>query len=371
MLQEKKLSRDNSISPLKNKKHTTLLIILTFLTHCFFLGDDSQTFCYILYNMNWSILTLEDFHCLKDCMLSSNLEGSDTSLVNIFLLQKKYDTKTAIDKGYLFRYYTGAENRTGYGFPLKLCDQKVSEKDKNHSLSEALSLIISDAKENGRKVKFCLLTQNQKNEIDAVFKKDFPDFLLEWQTNRDDCDYIYSREKLALLQGKSYHKKKNHVSRFQRIYEGNWEFRSLNLCSIADDMIFVAQKWLEERFSSTEILTSEEDKKILLLEHEMIKSALVNKEDFALDGGVLYTNGKAVAMTLASRISENMLDVHFEKCLAEAASNGAYAAINWCFANAADSYEFLNREEDMGVEGLRKAKLSYHPDNLLEKFYSC
>ena len=319
--------------------------------------------------MNWSILTLKDFHCLKDCLLSSDLEGSDTSLVNIFLLQKKYDTKTAIEKGFLFRYYTGAENRTGYGFPLKLCDSKMPESDRKHTLSEAISLIIEDAKLMGRKVKFCLLSESQKNQIDSVLKSDFPEIKIDWQTNRDDCDYIYLRQNLASLQGKTYHKKKNHVSRFQRIYEGNWEFRSLNLCAISEDMIFVAEKWLEERFATVEM--SEEDKRILKLEHEMIKTALINKEDFALDGGVLYTNGKPVAMTLASRISEKMLDVHFEKCLSGAALAGAYAAINWCFANSCDSYEFLNREEDMGVEGLRKAKLSYHPDILLEKFYSC
>lgn len=323
--------------------------------------------------MDWSVLTLKDFHFLKDCIVSADLEGSDTSLVNIFLLQKKYDTKTAIHKGFLFRYYTGKENRTGYGFPIKLCDQKLPETEKNHSLSEAISSIIEDTQSNGREMKFCLLTEEQKNQIESVIKTDFPKINLEWQTNRDDCDYIYVRQKLAALQGKTYHKKKNHVSRFLRNYDGQWEFRSLNLCNIADDMIFVAQKWLEEHLevaSSGEIKISEDEKKILNLEHEMIKTALENKEDFALDGGVLYTEGKPVAMTLASRISEKMLDVHFEKCLSEAASAGAYAAINWCFANACDSYELLNREEDMGVEGLRKAKLSYHQDKLLEKFYS-
>ncbi len=318
--------------------------------------------------MKWAILTLEDFHFLKNCILSANLEGSDSSLVNIFILQKKYDTKTAIEGGYLFRYYTGADNRTGYGFPLKLCDQKLPESEKNHSLRDALSLIINDAKENGRELKFCLLTQTQKDLLDSCLKNDFS-ISLEWQTNRDDCDYIYERQKLAVLQGKTYHKKKNHVSRFLRNYDGNWEFRSLNLCSISDDMIFVAQKWLEEHLENSEL--GEQDRHILQLEHEMIKIALQNKEDFALEGGVLYTNGQPVAMTLASRISEKMLDVHFEKCLSEAAAAGAYAAINWCFANSCDAYEFLNREEDMGVEGLRKAKLSYHPDILLEKFYSC
>ena len=324
--------------------------------------------------MNWSILTLKDFHFLKDCLISQGLEGSDTSLVNIFLLQKKYDTKTAVHNGFLFRYYTGNENRTGYGYPLKLCDNKLPDSEKKHTLSEAISAIIEDAKSNGRQIKFCLLTENQKNTLVEVIRSDFPKLIIEWQTNRDDVDYLYSREKLAALQGKTYHKKKNHVSKFLRTYEGNWEFRSLNLCSITEDMILVAEKWLEERLAladSGAITLTDSEKKVLALENEMIKTALKNKEDFALDGGVLYTNGTPVAMTLASKISDKILDVHFEKCLSEAASSGAYAAINWCFANACESYEFLNREEDMGVEGLRKAKLSYHPDKLLEKFHSC
>lgn len=320
--------------------------------------------------MDWSILSLEDFHFLKDCLQDSSLEGSDSSLVGLFLLQKKYDTKTAIQNGFLFRYYTGSENRTGYGFPLRLCDQKFP----NHDLKEAITLIAEDAKEKNRPVKFCLFTESQKNSVDSIIKSEFPELVLNWETNRDDCDYIYSRENLAALKGKTYHKKKNHVSRFLRTYEGNWEFRSLNLCQIADDMIFVAEKWLQERYASvdSEKMTDEEKKEreILNLEHEMIKTALQNKEDFALDGGVLYVKGEPVAMTLASRISEKVLDVHFEKCLSDAAQNGAYAAINWCFASSCDSYEFLNREEDMGVEGLRKAKLSYHPDLLLEKFYT-
>ena len=315
--------------------------------------------------MNWSILTLKDFHFLKEILDFTNLEGSDTSLVNIFLLQKKYDTKTAINKGFLFRYYTGSENRTGYGFPIKI-------KNERYTLSDALSEIIKDSESSGnsgvRPLKFCLLTENQKELVDSVLKKDF-DISLNWKTNRDDDDYIYSREKLAALQGKTYHKKKNHVSRFLRNYEGNWEFRSLNLCSITSDMIFVAEKWLEERFLTVEMTDNE--KKILNLEFEMIKTALENKNDFSLEGGVLYTGGKPVAMTLASKISEGILDIHFEKCLSDAAKDGAYAAINWCFANSCDSYEFLNREEDMGVEGLRKAKLSYHPDKMTEKYYSC
>ena len=226
--------------------------------------------------MNWSVLTLKEFHCLKDCLVTDDLLGSDSALVSIFLLQKKYDTKTAIHYGFLFRYYTGAENRTGYGFPLKLCE-KASDSQKEHTLADAVSSIIEDAKSHNRAVKFCLLTESQKNALDSVITAQFQNRAIEWRTNRDDCDYIYSREKLAALQGKTYHKKKNHVSRFLRNYEGNWEFRSLNLCSIADDMIFVAEKWLDERLEAAkngEIALSDDEKSVLRLEHQMIKTAL-------------------------------------------------------------------------------------------------
>ena len=73
-------------------------------------------------------------------------------------------------------------------------------------------------------------------------------------------------------------------------------------------------------------------------------------------------------MTLASPISASVLDIHFEKSLSEPAKNGAYAAINQFFAQNCNFYEYLNREEDLGIPGLRKAKLSYKPDIILDKF---
>lgn len=309
--------------------------------------------------MNWSVLNFNDVKNLFQNVENTDLEGSDCSPVNLFLLQKKYDIKTCAEKGFLFRYYTGNANRTGYGFPLKLTDSK-------NELKDALELIIQDAEENKRSVKFCLVSEKQKNLISECAEKYFPELKLSWISERDDCDYVYSREKLAALAGKTYHKKKNHVSKFLRTYEGKWEFRLYSLCQVADDIVKVSEEWLKERFDSG----IEEDRKILEMELDSIKIAVQNKETFGIEGGVLYVDGKPVAMTLASKISEKILDVHYEKCLSEVAQFGAYAVINWCFANAVEKFEYLNREEDMGVEGLRKAKLSYHPDILLEKFYT-
>ena len=367
--------------------------------------------------MNWTTLSLSDFDFLSRHLDTGALQGSDSSLVNLFLLQKKYDIRTAIADGFLFRYYTSAENRTGYGFPLALrADEPASAAatasadtrapadsatssapDGNNapatpSLREALALIVADASEHGRAVRFCLCDAAQKDALSACLRAHFPQVRLTWHTNRDDSDYIYEREKLAALSGKTYHKKKNHVSRFLRAYEGAWEFRLLSLCHIDSDMILVAQKWLDEHFAAMEAATApnatalaagaspapatpaadatERERRILQLELESIRTAVQNKEDFALEGGVLYVRGEPVAMTLASRINDRVLDVHFEKCLSQAAANGAYAAVNWCFASSCERFRYLNREEDMGVEGLRKAKLSYHPDLLVDKFYA-
>ncbi len=308
--------------------------------------------------MNWKILNFDDFRFLT-ANIRAELFGSDTSLVNLFLLQKKYNIQTCVQDNFLFRYYTGNKNRTGYGFPIPLSENK--------NLSDAFNLILNDAKEKNRKLHFCLLTDEQKSSLENWVSENHPQKKCEFSTERDDCDYIYEREKLALLAGKTYHKKKNHVSRFLRTHEGKWEFRLLSLCNIADDIISVSEQWLRQRYEKGG--ESTEDSKILEMELESIKLAVSHKEAFNLEGGVLYIGGKPVAMTLASKISDKVLDVHYEKCLEDAAADGAYAAINWCFANACPQYTYLNREEDMGVEGLRKAKLSYHPDILLDKFY--
>jgi len=305
--------------------------------------------------LEWKIPDINDFKFLSGNLLTEGLLGSDCSIVNIFLLQKKYDIHTAVSNNVFFRYYTGNANRTGYGFPLRL---RGADSD---YLTEALDSIFKDAEKHDRPVRFCLLTEEQKNMISLCLSRNFPDKKAAWSTTIDDNDYIYERQKLADLSGKSYHKKKNHVSRFRRIYDGRWEFRSLSLCQITDDILKVSEKWGEEHDAAND--------RILSLELESIRFALNHKDAFGLEGGVLYTDGTPCAMTLASRISDSALDIHFEKCLREAADNGAYAAVNWCFASCCPEFTYLNREEDMGVEGLRKAKLSYHPQILLEKFY--
>jgi len=303
-------------------------------------------------------MNFQDFEYLSCKLERSGLLGSDSSIANLFLLQEKYNTELKIQKSILFRYYYGDENRTGYGFPLPL---------KNASpdwLKNALEYIFEDAKTQKRQAAFCLLTSEQKKQINECLDRHFPGKTVNWKTNRDDCDYIYLRKNLSDLPGSQYQKKRNHISRFNRIYgqQGiNWEFKSYPENEIASDILAVSQKWYEEKDGGND--------PILRLEHESIERALQNTDLLNLCGGVLYINGEPAAMTLASPISPDVLDVIYEKSFGDFEHNGAYAIINQQFAQHNPSFLYLNREEDMGVEGLRKAKLSYKPEMILDKFY--
>lgn len=300
-------------------------------------------------------MNFQDFEYLNSNLDTTSLFGSDTSVANLFLLQEKYNTELKIHKNILFRYYYGSENRMGYGFPIPM--KNVS----SNWLKTALEYIFEDARIQNRPVAFCLLTSDQKTLINETLTRHFPNRTINWKTNRDDCDYIYLRENLANLPGSQYQKKRNHISRFNRTYGTNWEFKAYPENEIAQDILKVSQSWYEENQG--------ESQEVLRLEHESIEQALQNHELLNLRGGVLYINGEPAAMTLASPVSSDVLDVIYEKTFGDYEKNGSYAVINQQFAKRCQSFLYLNREEDMGVEGLRKAKLSYKPEIILEKFY--
>ena len=300
-------------------------------------------------------MNFQDFKYLSTSLETSGLSGSDASVANMFLLQEKYNTELKIQNNILIRYYHGEENRTGYAFPIQI------KTDSPLWLKTALEIIFEDAREQNRTVSFCLITQEQKSLLDRCLEKYFPGHRVSWKTNRNDCDYLYIRENLAELTGSPYQKKRNHISRFNRIYGNNWQFKLYPQNDIAQDILTVAQKWYEEK--EGDLIEA------LRLEHESIKLALDNTEMLGLTGGVLYINEEPAAMTLAAPISPDVLDVIYEKSVASHEKNGAYAVINQQFAKKGPQCLYYNREEDMGVEGLRKAKLSYKPYMILEKFY--
>ena len=286
-----------------------------------------------------------DINLFKTGIYNRSGMGSDTALANIVLLGDKYDTEIAVSDGVLYRYYQGkTPNRRGYGFPLS-----AGEFDLKHSLD----ILLEDSVKRGVPFEFCLCDEDQKAAIDSIMNA-------SWDTTVDDNDYIYSRERLASLSGRKLQKKRNHLNHYRHTYPDSI-YEEIN-DSNKGDALYVASGWLEER---------EKPSEAEILEHESIKLALENRESMGMFGGILYVCGNPVAMTLASAISERCVDVHFEKAIGEYAVNGAFAAINNSFASseAASSYEFFNREEDMGIEGIRRAKETYDPVIRLAKYY--
>ena len=172
-----------------------------------------------------------------------------------------------------------------------------------------------------------------------------------FQCDRDSFDYVYNIDDLADLKGRKYQKKRNHINKFRTLYP-DWraeEMTAAHLPAVRE----MAKQWYDARqtMDPTGSYT---------LEQVALERAFDQFEALGLDALVLIVDDKIVAFTMASRLSEDTFDVHFEKALEDI--EGAYPAINQAFAQyLRDKYphiRYLDREEEMGLEGLRKAKLS-------------
>ena len=292
--------------------------------------------------LEWSIPEAEDEDCINSCIAVSGTMASDASFANIYLLRNKYSTKISRYKDFIIRKYSGKGARCGYTFPLGKGD-----------VAKALAEIEKDAKECGERLQFAFVTEEQKEVLENAMPARFC-----YSSDAGDSDYIYLRSELASLSGKAFHKKKNHFSKFVRTYP-DYKYYEIGACNIYDAQK-VADAWYYEHLHDEDASQ--------LAEYKAIKEALENFEELGLIGGIIYVNDSPCAMTIASKINENTVDVHFEKAVGEYALNGGYAAINKLFSEKLDGVTWLNREEDIGIEGLRKAKLSYRPKIMLKKY---
>ena len=176
--------------------------------------------------------------------------------------------------------------------------------------------------------------------------------------NRDHADYIYLRESLAALSGKKLQAKRNHVNRFKALYP-DYRYEELT-DEWVPACLDLTRRWVESR-------QDEAEKRAVAAESEAIQRALAHREELDLRGGVLLVGEQIAAFTYGAPICRDTFDVCVEK--ADVEFEGAYTVINKEFVSRLpEQYKYVNREEDLGVEGLRKAKLSYQPEMLLMKY---
>ena len=269
--------------------------------------------------------------------------GCAYSFVNLYLWGRQA-AAIVEDTLVVFSQY---DRKSVYTFPSGCKDPKP-----------ALEAIMEDAKERGIPCRLVGLSQDDC----ALLERMYPG-KLRYHFDRDTFDYVYDINDLADLPGRKFQKKRNHLNRFRQQNPDH------TLEPITAENLPEVEALVEKWYAVREAADPHSD---FHLERAAIKKALRHKEELGMEGLLLRTADGVVAMTLGSQLSEDTFDIHFEKALDIA--DGAYPAINNGFAcYLRDKYpqvKFLNREDDLGIEGLRKAKLSYNPHHMVEKSWA-
>lgn len=221
-----------------------------------------------------------------------------------------------------------------------------------------LDAIIQDARERGIICRLSGLSAADAMLVEELYPGQF-----RFHPDRDHCDYVYDIHDLADLKGRKFQKKRNHINRFWQSHP-NCKIEPITAGNLPAVEEMVAA-WYAGRLSA-------DPNNDYQLEKLALSRAFANMEKLGLEGLVLTENGNILAMTMGSALSESTFDIHFEKAMDYA--DGAYPAIAQAFAAHLRSkypdLRFLNREDDMGISGLRQSKLSYYPHHLVVKFWA-
>ena len=278
-----------------------------------------------------------------EILAQSSPRGCEYNFSNLFCWGRQ---KMALHQGNL-AFFSQFNRKSVYPFPL------------GKDLKPTLDAIIHDAKMRGIP---CRLTG--MNSDDRALLEDLYPGRFRIHSDRSGFDYVYAIEDLAELKGRKYQKKRNHLNRFLQNHP------HYSVQPISDGNLPQVEAMLEQWYADKQKADPLQD---LHMERCAIRKALQNWKALGMEGILLLSEGRVLAMTLGSPLPYHTFDVQYEKALVDA--DGAYPAINWCFARyLREKYphlRWLDREEDMGLEGLRKAKLSYCPDHLIEKSWAC
>lgn len=286
-------------------------------------------------------LTLEDKPVLDSYYAKVSYRNCDYSFANTFLWNNLYPVRWGVTDGMLVQLY--AVEKPTFFFPVGDGDLKA-----------ALEAMMAYSEEQGFPFRMSL-----SREMEAQLERVMPGvFAIEYE--RDFADYVYRSEDLITLKGKKYHGKRNHINSFKEQYD--WSYEPITDDNTMDCIRMLA-RWCKENDCTIDDEAGEEAC--------VVRKALMYRTELGLVGGLIRLHGEpedgeVVAFTLGEPVCADTFVVHFEKAFSHV--NGAYPIINQQFIeHVASGYAYINREEDVGVEGLRRAKLSYKPVFLVEK----
>lgn len=282
---------------------------------------------------------ITDKQWVNDCLVHANSMNCEYTFGNLFIWSSAYSTEICRYKDFLICRW-GKDDDINYSLPLG-----------EGNFTDAVSAIIDCAKSNGETPVIYGITEGYLGLMQEAFTGKFT-----YKYDEGNNDYIYSTEKMASLSGKKYHGKRNHITNFKK-NNPDWSFEKISKDNI-DECLALHSKWIENK---------DPDDEDYSLEFEAVKKAFEYFDELDMVGGLIRVNGEVIAYTLGEpQMNGRCFVSHFEKAPADMI--GAYPIINQEFTkNCLMQYEYVNREEDLGIEGLRKAKQSYHPEIWLEK----
>lgn len=288
-------------------------------------------------------LTLDDKAVFDRILSRLQPESSDLTFTNLFMWQYNYGLQIFYDESLDYIFLWAKPPKWKNFFLPPAGDWTNPEK-----LKRALHFMEEWAKTEG----FEFLIRRTPKELAEALRKADPTLL--FKEERNTYDYLYLTADLINLAGRKFHGKRNHLNQFLRKYQ--WEYQVMDP-DLAVECLNLETDWFN---------LQEEDRE-MDDENRAMAAVLSNFKTLGVTGGVIKVDGKIQALAVGEELNTRMAVIHIEKANTE--FDGMYAAINQQFAaNAWSGYEYLNREEDMGIEGLRKAKLSYNPVRMVEKY---
>ncbi len=289
---------------------------------------------------------LTDKRWVDELLCQADYRGCEYNFTNLYTWKNAYHHELARLDDFLLVHLCGGVG-CSYLYPAGRGD-----------VTKAVLALKEEADRRGERLRLVCLTPRQTEELERLFPGRF-----EFTADRDGYDYLYHIDRLADLEGKKLHNKRNHINRF---VDNNptWVYEDITTDTLPECMA-MDREW----YRRSMIREGAEEEKDLGNEGVALRLAMDHFCALGLEGGLIRVYGEVVAFTMGDRLSSDTFDVHFEKAYGEL--QGAYAMINQQFAKRVRArhpeIRYLNREDDMGVEGLRKAKESYYPDLMVEK----
>lgn len=286
--------------------------------------------------LDFKVIELSDRPWITELLKKSDFRGCEYNFSNNFAWHRLYDTAICRYKD----FYISRSMKYGMSFTFP-----AGSGDYN----DLFLTLKREAEEAGGPLVVSSVTDENLGIFEELFAGQF-----SVSCDEADCDYIYDAEKLRTLSGKKYHQKRNHLARF---HENNWEYSPLTEKDFDECIEFAVNSYN---------LNQSYDDESSVAEQFAINTFMNYYSELELKGGVIRVDGKVQGFTIGDPINSDTFDIHIEKANAEI--QGAYAAINNEFAKSATvGYSYINREEDLGLEGLRRSKRSYHPVIMLRK----